>query len=51
MRMTKADAFGRAVGLIFKNNDFSLFNEIYHPDYSAPDIKPLVSWRIKKMKS
>ena len=35
--MTKVDAFGRAVGLIFKNNDFSLFNEIYHPDYSAPD--------------
>ena len=35
--MTKADAFDRAVRLIFKNNDFSLFDEIYHPDYSAPD--------------
>ena len=28
--MTKADAFDRAVRLIFKNNDFSLFDEIYH---------------------
>ena len=35
--MTKADAFDRAVRLIFKNNDFSLFDEIYHPDYSATD--------------
>ena len=35
--MTKADAFDRAVWHIFKNNDFSLFDEIYHPDYSAPD--------------
>ena len=35
--MTKADAFDRAVRLIFKNNDFSLFDEIYHPDYSSPD--------------
>ena len=35
--MTKADAFDRAVRLIFKNNDFSLFDEIYHPDYSAQD--------------
>ena len=35
--MTKVDAFDRAVRLIFKNNDFSLFDEIYHPDYSAQD--------------
>ena len=35
--MTKADAFDRAVRLIFRNNDFSLFDEIYHPDYSAQD--------------
>ncbi|MBT7205418.1 MAG: hypothetical protein HN867_18355 [Deltaproteobacteria bacterium] len=35
--MTKADAFDRAVKLIFKNNDFTLFDEIYHPDYSAQD--------------
>ena len=35
--MTKADAFDRAVRLIFKNNDFSLFDEIYHPDYLATD--------------
>ena len=35
--MTKADAFDRAVRLIFKNNDFSVFDEIYHPDYSEPD--------------
>ena len=40
--MTKADAFDRAVRLIFKNNDFSLFDEIYHPDYSHR-IQPLVS--------
>ena len=33
--MTKADAFDRAMRLIFKNNDFSLFDEIYHPDYKA----------------
>ena len=35
--MTKVDAFDRAVRLIFKNNDFSLFDGIYHPDYSAQD--------------
>ena len=35
--MTKADAFDRAVRLIFKNTDFTLFDEIYHPDYSAQD--------------
>ena len=29
--MTKADAFDRAVRLVFNNNDFSLFDEIYHP--------------------
>ena len=35
--MTKADAFSRAVRLIFKNNDLSVFDDIYHPDYSATD--------------
>ena len=35
--MTKADAFDRAVRLMFKNNDSSVFDEIYHPDYSAQD--------------
>jgi len=35
--MTKADAFDMAVRLIFKNTDFTLFDEIYHPDYSAQD--------------
>ena len=35
--MTKADTFDRAMRVIFINNDFSLFDEIYHPDYSAPD--------------
>ena len=35
--MTKADAFDRDVRHIFKNNDFSVFDEIYHPDYLATD--------------
>ena len=33
--MTKADAFDRAVRLIFKNTDFTLFDEIYHPDFKG----------------
>ena len=35
--MTKADTFDRAMRVIFINNDFSLFDEIYHPNYSAQD--------------
>ena len=33
--MAKADQFDKAWRLAFKNSDFSLANEIYHPDYSA----------------
>lgn len=29
--------FDQAWRLAFKENDFSLVDEIYHPDYSAPD--------------
>ena len=35
--MTKAEQFDKAWRLAFKINDFSLVDEIYHPDYSAPD--------------
>ena len=35
--MTKAEQFDKAWWLAFKANDFSLVDEIYHPDYSAPD--------------
>ena len=35
--MTKAEQFDKAWRLAFKINDFSLIDEIYHPDYSAPD--------------
>ena len=35
--MTKAEQFDKAWRLAFKANDFSLVDEIYHPDYSAPD--------------
>ena len=35
--MTKAEEFDQAWRLAFKENDFSLVDEIYHPDYSAPD--------------
>ena len=35
--MTKAEQFDKAWRLAFKENDFSLVDEIYHPDYSAPD--------------
>ena len=35
--MTKAEQFDKAWRLAFKSNDFSLVDEIYHPDYSAPD--------------
>ena len=35
--MTKAEEFDKAWRLAFKENDFSLVDEIYHPDYSAPD--------------
>ena len=35
--MKKAEQFYRAWRLAFKNGDFSLVNEIYHPDYSATD--------------
>ena len=36
-KMTKAEAFDKAWRLAFKNDDFSIVDEIYHPDYSAPD--------------
>ena len=35
--MTKAEQFDKAWRLAFKNDDFSIVDEIYHPDYSAPD--------------
>ena len=35
--MTKAEQFDKAWRLAFRANDFSLVDEIYHPDYSAPD--------------
>ena len=35
--MTKAEQFGKAWRLAFKINDFSLVDEVYNPDYSAPD--------------
>ena len=35
--MTKAEQFDKAWRLTIKANDFSLVDEIYHPDYSAPD--------------
>ena len=35
--MAKAEEFDQAQRLEFKENDFSLVDEIYHPDYSAPD--------------
>ena len=35
--MTKAEQFDQAWRLAFKENDFSLVDEIYHSEYSAPD--------------
>ena len=35
--MTKAEAFDKAWRLAFRNDVFSLVDQIYHPDYSAPD--------------
>ena len=35
--MTRAEAFDKAWRLGGKEKDFSLVDEIYHPDYSAPD--------------
>ena len=35
--MTKADQFDKALRLVFKNENFSLVDQIYHPNYSAPD--------------
>ena len=35
--MTKAEQFDKAWRLAFKANDFSLVDEIYHPEYSAPE--------------
>ena len=32
--MTKAEAYEKAWRIAFKNNDFSLADEIYHPEYS-----------------
>ncbi len=48
--MTKADAFDRAMRLIFKNNDFSLFDEIYHPDYSAQDPTTVITVNLEDEK-
>ena len=35
--MTKAEKFEKAWRLAFKEKDFSLVDEIYHPDYKALD--------------
>ena len=35
--MTKAEQFDKAWRLAFKEKDFSLVDEIYHPDYKALD--------------
>ena len=35
--MTKVEAFEKAWLLAFKQDDLSLFDEIYHPDYLATD--------------
>ena len=37
--MTKAEAYEKAWRIAFKNNDFSLADEIYHPEYSAFDFR------------
>ena len=37
--MTKAEAYEKAWRIAFKNNDFSLVDEIYHPEYSAFDFR------------
>ena len=31
--MTRAEVFDKAWRMVFKKNDFSLFDEIYHPDF------------------
>ena len=36
--MTKAEQFDKAWRLAFKNDDFSLVDQIYHPDYKAVDV-------------
>ncbi len=33
--MTRAEAFEKAWRLAFKEDDFSLFDEIYHPDFKG----------------
>ena len=35
--MTRTQAFDKAWRIAFKEKDFSLVNEIYHPEYSAYD--------------
>ena len=35
--MTKAEQFDKAWRFAFRNDYFSLFDQIYHLDYSAPD--------------
>ena len=35
--MEKLEAYNKAWRLGVESNDFSLVDEIYHPDYSAPD--------------
>ena len=35
--MTIAEQFDKAWWLAFRNDGFSLVDQIYHPDYSAPD--------------
>ena len=37
--MTKAEAYEKEWRIAFKNNDFSLVDEIYHPEYSAFDFR------------
>ena len=37
--MTKAEAYEKAWRIAFKNNDFSLADDIYHPEYSAFDFR------------
>ena len=42
--MTKAEAYEKAWRIAFKNNDFSLADEIYHPEYSAFDFR--AGWEV-----
>ena len=35
--MTRAEVFDKAWRIVFKKNDFSLFDETYHPDFKGLD--------------